>query len=310
MEMVDQESDTRLLSELFALVDDEVHDNLASGPPFSSAAFIQERLNAFGDAWGGAAFKVVSVGRGTRAPAMVVLFTVTRGGSLGSLRFYRREVGRSSLLATATHDGLVEIREWPDAGNVLAIWSGPEVGQGSRPLQLDLWGLHGASPMRVWSTVETFPGGLKATGVSLRTGQLVIRYEVQYPGWKPGCPDGTEQEDVLGWRARGIGLTLLHRRVVNGWHRDLQSAVTRLYRALGTDDRRTIAELVADPLLRARLPRELRAEPVCDARDPARPSTVVVAATREHDQQREAWSLTWRGGARGWRLAAAAPVLQ
>ena len=115
---------------------------------------------------------------------------------------------------------------------------------------------------------------------------------------------------MLGRPARSIGLTLVHRRVVNGWHRELQSAVTRLYSALGTDDRHVVAELVPDPSLRARLPRELRAEPVCDARDPARPGTVIVAATREHDQQREPWSLTWRGGARGWRLAAAAPVLQ
>ena len=310
-EAIDQEADAASLSELFEVADAEVTENLGSGQPFSSAAFIQERLNAFSDAWGGVAFKVVDARRGRHGVALLGLFTVTHGDPRGSLRFYGRADGRTSLLASVIHPGHVEVREWPGAGQFLASWSGAETGRGSRSLYLESWRLlPGGGPARIWSSADMFPDGLRATGFAVRDGQLVVRYEVRYPGWKPGCADETEYEDLYRQSARGVGLTLVRRRVVNGWHRELHSAVTRLYGALGAGDRRTLVDLVADPSLRARLPRDLRAEPVCDERDPAAPATVIVAATREHDQQREPWTLAWRRGTRGWRVAAARPVLQ
>jgi hypothetical protein len=310
-EATSQEADGALFSGLLEVVDAEVSENLGSGRPFSSPAFIQERLTAFSDAWGGAAFTVVKAGQGTRDLALVGLVTVTRGESLGSLRFYGRADGQVSLLAATTHPGHVEVREWPGTGHLLASWSGAETGRGSRALHLELWRLlPPAGPSRVWSSADMFPDGLRATGFTARDGQLVLRYELQYPGWKPGCADETEQEDVYRQSARGRGLTLVRRRVLNGWHRELQSAVMRLFDALRGDNRRALVELVADPALRARLPRDLRAEPVCDGPEPGAPTTVIVAATREHDQQRVPWSLAWRRGPRGWRVAAAGPVLK
>jgi hypothetical protein len=311
VEAADQDADEALLSGLLEVVDAEVSENLGSGPPFSSAAFIQERLNAFSDAWGGAAFKVSKAGHGTSRPALLGLFTVTRGEPRGSLRFYGRSDGRIALLAAVTHEGHVAVDEWPAAGQFLASWFGAETGSGVRALHLELWRFPpGARPSPVWSSAETLPQGLLATSFVTRGSQLVVRYEVRYPGWKPGCTGETEYEDAYRAPARGIGLTLVRRRVVNGWHRELQSAVARLYGALRVDDRKTLVELVGDPSLRARLPRDLRAEPVCDERDPAAPGTVIVAATREHDQQRVPWSLAWRQGPRGWRVTAAGPVLQ
>src|SRR5262245_63468755 len=50
----------RVLPALFALVDDEILDSLRSGSPFASVPFIQERMDGFRDAWGGAAFRVMS----------------------------------------------------------------------------------------------------------------------------------------------------------------------------------------------------------------------------------------------------------
>lgn len=311
VEATDPDADGALLSGLFEVADAEISENLGSGPPFSSAAFIQERLNAFSDAWGGAAFKVVRADQGRTEAGLLGLFTVTRGEPRGSLRFYGRSDGRGSLLAAVTHDGHVEVSGWPAAGRFLASWSGVETGSGSGALHLELWRFsHGARPSRVWSSADTSSQGLRATGFATRHDQLVVRYEVRYPGWKPGCAGETEREDVYRVPARGMGLTLVQRRVVNGWHRELQSAVTRLYGALVSDDRKTLGELVADPSLRARLPRDLHAEPVCDERDPTAPATVIVAATREHDQQRVPWSLAWRRGPRGWRVTAAGPVLQ
>ncbi|PYO56593.1 MAG: hypothetical protein DMD83_13645, partial [Candidatus Rokuibacteriota bacterium] len=52
--------DDPLLAELFTVVDDEVVENLRAGGLFASVAFVQERLEAFSDEWGGAAFKVAA----------------------------------------------------------------------------------------------------------------------------------------------------------------------------------------------------------------------------------------------------------
>ena len=309
-EVPDPPVDDPLLSELFGVVDEEVIENLRAGGLFASVAFIQQRLEAFSDEWGGAAFKVAD-----RSGALTLgLFTLTRGEPRGSLRIYGRPDGKPALLAAVTREGSVEVRAWPNrngAPQFLASWLGPATGRRSRSLHLEIWRQRaGGGAGRVWSSGDAFPEGLPAIDFAAKAGQILVRYEVHYPGWKPGCAGETEQEDVYRQPAGAPGLALVRRRVLNGWHRELQSAVTRFFGALGADDRAALAELVPDASLRARLPRELAAEPVCDERNPAAPATVIVAATREHVQQRVPWSLAWRRGPRGWRLAAATPVLQ
>src|SRR5215831_3824769 len=55
----------------------ELGENLTSGEPFASVAFLQERLDAFMATWGGAGFRVQRVGRpGAGAPLTIGLFTV------------------------------------------------------------------------------------------------------------------------------------------------------------------------------------------------------------------------------------------
>lgn len=313
-EATDPESDGPLLSGLFGIADAEIGESLRSGGPFASAAFIRERLEAFNDEWGGASFKVAEPVGVTTNPVTLGLFTVTRGESRGSLRIYGRSDGEASLLAAVTHEGSVEVHEWParaGASQFLASWVGAASGRGSWALHLELWQRRPReSPRRVWSSADLFPEGLRATGFRVKDGHLIVQYEIRYPGWKPGCADETEQEDVYRASSGTSGLTLVRRRVVNEWHRELQSAVTRLFDALAAADRRTLAGLVPDASLRARLPRELRPEPVCDERGPGTPAMVSVAATRERDQRRVPWALAWRRGPGGWRLAGAAPVLQ
>lgn len=313
-EPADPSVDDPLLTQLFAVVDDEVIENLRAGGLFGSAAFIQERLAAFSDEWGGAAFTVAQPADRAKDALMVGLFAVTRGEPRGSLRIYGRSDGTIALLAAVTHEGSVEVRAWPAADGApqfLASWLGPATGRGDRTLHLEIWRQRGGGgAARAWSSGDVFPEGLRTRAFAAAAGQIRVRYEVQYPGWKPGCGGETEQEDLYRQPAGARGVTLVHRRVVNGWHRELQRAVTRLFAALGADDRTVLAELVPDATLRAQLPRELQAEPVCDEADLAAPGTVTVAATRAHGQQRVPWSLTWRRGPRGWRLAAAAPVLQ
>lgn len=303
-----------LLAELFGVVDEEVIENLRSGEPFASAPFIQERLEAFSDEWGGAAFTVAVPTPSTKDAPMLGLFTLTRGEPRGSLRIYGRASGKPSLLAAVTHEGSVEAHAWPSSRGVvrfLASWLGAPTGRGSRSLHLELWQTRaGEGPVRVWSSDDAFPGGLQVRRFAVKGGEIVVRYEAQYPGWKPGCAGETEQEDVYRQPAGARGLALVRRRVMNGWHRELQRAVTRLFGALGAADRRTLVELVPDPALRARLPSDLRADPVCDERGAEAPAVVIVAATRERAESPVPWSLSWRRGARGWRLEAASPVLE
>lgn len=300
-----------LLSELWRVVDAEVGDNLRSGEPFSSTAFIQSRLDAFSDEWGGAAFKVTEPYSPVKRAPIIGLFTLTHGEPRSSLRIYDRA---GVLLTAVTHEGQLDLRPWsttPAARQFLVSWVGAQTGTEGRTMHVELWRVRVESaPVRDWSSEDAFPAGLPATGFSARNGQLVVRYEVRYPGWKPGCADHTEQEDVYRQSSRTAGLQLAQRRVLNGWHRDLQSTVARFFDALGAGDRRTVAELVPDPSLRARLPGELRSESVCDVRRAASPATVIVAATHARDGQRVPWSLTWRRESRGWRLAAAGPMLE
>lgn len=306
--------DGSLLAELFGVVDEEVIENLRSGEPFASAPFIQDRLEAFSDEWGGAAFTVAVPAPATKDAPMLGLFTLTRGEARGSLRIYGRASGKPSLLAAVTHEGTVEARAWPSSRGVvrfLASWLGASTGRGTRALHLELWQTRaGEGAVRVWGSEDAFPGGLQVRRFAVKAGEIVVRYELEYPGWKPGCAGETEQEDVYRQPAGARGLALVRRRVMNAWHRELQRAVTRLFDALGAADRRTLVELVPDPALRARLPSDLRADPVCDERGAGAPGVVIVGATRAGAQSRVPWSLSWRHRARGWRLEAASPVLE
>jgi hypothetical protein len=304
-----------LLSEMFQLVDIEITDNLQSGRLFASAAFLQERVDAFSDEWGGASFHILQPERAAKEPLTLALGAITRGEPRGSLRIYGTARGRAALLAAAVHDGVPQVHAWPPARDgafqFLASWLGPSTGGGGRLLSVELWrrgGPEGVS--RLWSSGQAFPEGLRVKTFDVKDGRLRVRYEVRYPGWQPGCDGETEQEDLYRAPPAGDGLVLRRRRIVNGWHRELHAAVTRLLAALRAGDARSVAELVPDAALRARLPRELEGEPACDQRLSDSPPTVVVAATRDHERQRAPWSLSWRRGPRGWRLSAASPVLQ
>jgi hypothetical protein len=144
----------------------------------------------------------------------------------------------------------------------------------------------------------------------VQPGELVVRYEPPYPGWKPGCPGQVEHEDHYRL-ARAGGLVLARRRVSNGWHRELGVAADRFFRAVAAGDTRALGLLVPAPALRARLPRGLEPEPLCEQAGPAGPrGPVTVAATELRDGRRVPWALAWTRAPAGWRLQAAAPVLQ
>jgi len=288
--------------DIYALLDDEVVESLASGGVFASSEFLQDRLDAFGDAWGGASFKLARLGR-----LVVGAFRLTDDGSGNSVRVYGPLRDEAALLAALYRDGRPSVT--PLTGTAepqfLATWEGPSSGRGTRPLRVDLIRAHADSVLVTWSTATLFPEGLWARAWAVRGGEVRLRYELHYPGWTPGCDGQTEQEDVYRLAPGQATLTRVSRSQHNSWHRELHASVARLFTALAEGDEPALTVVVPDSALRARLP-ALVPEPACDAADGGRDTVSIAATTAD----RRPWSLTFRRIGGRWRLAAAAPVLQ
>ena len=292
--------------EMYALLDEEIVESLATGGVFASPGFLQERLDGFSEAWGAAALGVVGVGR-----LVVGAFQLSDAPGVNSVRVYGRLGGEAVLLATVHREGRPVVLPLPPAPDgapqFLAAWEGPSTGRGTRALRIELLRPRGDGVRTAWSTAEQYPEGLLARAWSLREGQLRLRYELRYPGWTPGCAAQTEGEDVWRLAPGGGGFVRAGRIQHRAWHRELRAAVARLLVALAAGDRAAVAALAPDAALRRRLPARLAPEPACDAPDDdTSPRRVSVAARGE----RSPWELTWeRAGAR-WRLVAASRVLQ
>jgi hypothetical protein len=254
-------------------------------------------------------------GGGGRAPLTLGVYGLSGFEGSGSLRVYTGTGPGAALAASSTQDGLLEVQPWPvgpdGVARALALWSGPAAAHGARVLRAELWEERApARVRRAWSTAAEWPDGLPVSDWRARPGGLVVRYEPPYPGWKPGCPGQLEHEDHYRLAADGA-LALARRQVHNAWHRELGAATERFFRALAADDRRALGLLVPASGLRARLPRGLVAEPVCEQAGPEGPrGAVTVAATEVREGRRVPWALAWTRAPAGWRLQAAAPVLE
>jgi len=288
--------------DIYALLDDEIVESLASGGVFASPEFLQDRLDAFGEAWGGAQIRLARLGR-----LVVGAFRLTEAGGGNSVRVYGPLHDEAALLATLYREGRPSVTPLAGAGEpqFLATWEGAASGRGTRPLRVDLVRAHADGVRVTWSTATLFPDGLHARAWVVRPGEIRLRYELHYPGWTPGCEGQTEQEDVYRLVPAQGTLTRVSRQQHNAWHRELHAAVTRLFTALAERDEQALATVVPDPALRASLP-ALVPEPACDAADGVR-ETVSIAAT---SADRRPWSLTFRRAGVRWRLTAAAPVMQ
>ena len=255
-----------------------------------------------------------------RRALTVALYGLSGVEGPGSVRVFAGTGPEAALARTITHAGAPEAYPWPATRGGRAA---ARAGLGRRPRRLRALAARASRSgacgrdglARVWSTVEAFPDGLRAVGWRVGVGEIVLRYELHYPGWKPGCDGQAEQEEVLRHVPATDTVASARRQTFNAWHRDFAREVMRFFAAVETGDRRALAELVPDAALRARLPGGLVPEPACDVANTETPSTVVVAATDERGADRAAlslrpWSLWWSRQGRGWRLAGAAPVLQ
>jgi hypothetical protein len=283
--------------EAYALLDEEIVESLGSGGVFSSTAFLQDRLDAFSDAWGGAAVRIVRLGQLT-----VGVFQLGERATANSVRVYGRLRDEPALLTTIAREGRPSLYPLPSgpSGTVqfLVAWEESQSGRGGRPLRLDVARQQADGVRVVWSSATVYPDGLVARSYAVRGTELRVRYELRYPGWVPGCEGQTEQEDLYRLTAATGAYARVTQRQYEAWHRELRASAARLFAALADGDRRTVAGLVPDPRVRERLPARLEAEPVCDATTGARGELISVAASDGHGSP---WALTFRKEGTQWR---------
>ena len=97
--------------DIYALLDDEIVDSLASGGVFASPEFLQDRLDAFGEAWGGAQIRLTRLGR-----LFVGAFRLTEAGGGNSVRVYGPLRDEAALLATLYREGRPSVTPLAGAG--------------------------------------------------------------------------------------------------------------------------------------------------------------------------------------------------
>ncbi len=98
------------LVEVYALLDGEVVESLTGGGVFASPAFLQDRLEAFAEAWGGLAVRLLPLAR-----TMVAAFSFTELPQGSTVRVYGRGSGQPILLTAFEDAGWPVLRPLPRA---------------------------------------------------------------------------------------------------------------------------------------------------------------------------------------------------
>ena len=303
LELWGADPSAEVFREIYTLLDDEILESLEAGGVFASEGFIQERLDAFSEAWGASAFRVLNIPTGNLT---VGSFQLSPGGWGSSVRVYRRVGLRAELLAAIHRAGIPSVSPMPPTraghGQFVAVWMDPASTRGTLTLRIELWRQEGERVRTAWSTIDLFGPDFSAIAYEIRDQELAIRYEARYPGWKPGCEGQTEQEDHYRYVPASETFILTQREIYNGWHRELHAAVERLLAALRQGDQLVLSALGLIPELRRGLPTRLELEPICDIRD-VPSQIVIVSATAPGDPR--PWALRFRYTRDGWRLAGA-----
>jgi len=294
-----------LYREIYALLDGEIVESLDSGSVFASEGFLQDRLDAFNEAWGGAALQVSKVG-----PLVVGAFRLGDASAANSVRVYGSPRGEGRLLGSLHREANPTLHPLPAArgkSQLLVAWEAPRSGRGTTPVWVDLIRQEGDGIGIAWSTADLFGGPVQTWQYAVHGAEVALRYELQYPGWVPGCEAQTEQEDLYRYAPSRQTFVRVRRQLHAAWHREAHAAIDRFFAALRADNAAVLRELVPDARLRARLPAGLALEPACDATEGTPPATLSLAAAV--GPERRPWTLTFRRAGAAWRLVAAAPVI-
>jgi hypothetical protein len=304
---LDPEGAAAVYADLTGLLDEEILDSLGAGGVFADPVALDERFRALTDAWGGAAVRVMRIGDAT-----VAVVRLTETGDGNSVRVYGPGPrGSPSLMTVLSRRATPAVHVLPPARRgrprFVVVWEGERSARGTTPLAMELVRLDPGTARPVWSTDALYGGDLQTWHHAVTVPEVVVRYELRYPGWVPGCEGQTEAEDVLRYSASRERFVVARRRVVRPWHRRLHGEVGHLLAALRAQDGAALRRLVPDRSLRERLPAPLERERACDAVDGTPPYTVNVA-TRAPDGR--PWALSFRRAASTWRLHAVEPVLE
>lgn len=294
------------LRALEELLDEEILENLNSGAPFSSEAFIQERLEGFSGEWGWGSFEA----RRLRTVPSVLVASVRplERGEGSSVRFYLPLGGRYSVAHVVQRDASPLIGEMPPAGGssaqLLLAWLGARSGQETFPANLELVRLSGETGRTVWSSRELFPDGLDVFDLSMSAEEVTVRYPGQYAGRKPGCKGQTERIDTFRYDRAKETMVLGTRRQTNGWHQELyERSVHPLLDALKSGNASRLTALVPSAELRRRLPPGLELLSVCDESEPPSGPTEVRISVEPASGQPSPLTLLFRKSPRGWALS-------
>jgi hypothetical protein len=291
------------LAEVYALLDGEIGESLESGGVFASPEFLRERVEAFAEAWGGLAVRLLPLARATAA---AFSFTELPRGS--TVRVYGPGGGRPGRITVLEGPGWPAVRPLPagrgGARQFLVTWDGAPGPDGSRELRFEVVREDVDGVRVAWSSMTLFPQGLTARWHAVRGADITVRHDARYAGWTAGCDRQTAHEDVYRLPQGASAFARVSRRDVDTWHREVHGAADQVFAALARGDRAALVHLVPDRALRAQLPATLRGEAACDAA-PGRDGVVSVAAVAgAHDP----WTLTFRRAGGHWRLIAAVPL--
>lgn len=294
-----------VLRGLEELLDEEILENLNSGAPFASEAFIQERLEGFSGEWGWGSFEAMRL---TVAPSVFVASVrPLERGEGSSVRFYLPRGGRYTVGHVVQRDASPLIREMPPAGGnsaqLLLVWLGARSGQETVPASLELVRLSGETGRTVWSSRELFPDGLDVFDLSIGAEEVTVRYPGPYAGRKPGCKGQTERIDTFRYDRVKETMVLGTRRQTNGWHQELyEGTVHPLLDALKRGSASRLATLVPSAELRRRLPAGLELLSVCDESEPPSSPTEVHISVEPSSGQPSPLTLLFKKSQRGWVL--------
>ncbi|MFQ5520429.1 MAG: hypothetical protein ACE5FK_03430, partial [Candidatus Methylomirabilia bacterium] len=287
--------------EIYELLDDEILENLEAGTVFASEGFLQVRLDAFSEVWGGSTFRILVLPGGDLT---VGSFQLSPGPQGNSVRIYRRNGVQVELLRVIYREGIPRLHAMPPTrageGQFLVLWVGPPTPRGTTALRVELWREQHGRLRLAWSLAESLGPEVYARDYTVRGRELGIRHEVRYRGWKPGCAGQTEHEDLYRYDPASGRFILATRQVYNGWHRELHARVTRLFAALRRHDRKVLAEMGLDRVPQG-LPERLEPEPACDILDGPSPRVATVTATDPGDPH--PWAFHFRRTAQGWQFA-------
>lgn len=303
LELSGSDAPDDVVREIYALLDDEILESLGAGSVFASEGFLQERLEAFAAAWGGSAFRVMTL----RAGELTVgSFQLTSGAGGNSIRVYRRVGNRAERLAAVHRPGIPSLFPMPPRAaqdQFLTVWAGPASSRGTSALRIELWRYEGGRVRMTWSTADLYGPEVETLSYLINGQELVVRYAPRYPGWTPGCEGQTEHVDAYRYVPSSETFRLVRRRIENAWHRELHATVERFLATLRSGDARGLSALGLTPQRSRGLPGRLEREPVCDA--PAGPAPQIVTISARAPGDPHPWGLRFRRTPEGWRFAGA-----